>query len=127
MAMEPCIKWKAIKKGNTFYAGFFDSNTRRYVFAHNLIMNPPEGFEVDHIDGNGLNNQRSNLRIVTHRMNCVNRREHREGKLPGITWSKRNQKWIAYIQIDGKRKQLGSFDDKYEAYNTYVNAFLELL
>jgi hypothetical protein len=39
---------------------------------HRIIMNPPKGMEVDHIDGNGLNNQKSNLRVVTHWQNMCN-------------------------------------------------------
>lgn len=55
------------------------------VFMHTLIMNPPKGMEIDHIDGNGLNNQRNNLRIVTHSQNMMNQRSARKYKGVFIT------------------------------------------
>ena len=47
-----------------------------HITMHDLIMQPPDGMVVDHINGNGLDNRRCNLRIVSHRINMLNRRKH---------------------------------------------------
>src|SRR3990167_2833786 len=65
--------------GGLSYARRSNSRGRRprTIYMHRVIMNAPSGLVVDHIDGNGLNNQRSNLRVVTARENLWNRRDKR--------------------------------------------------
>jgi hypothetical protein len=92
---------------------------------HRLIMNAPAGFIVDHGDGNGLNNTRSNLQIVTHSQNCCNRRKTSKpctSKYKGVYWDKRERKWLACIYINGKRIYLGRFDDELQAAKAYDEA-----
>ena len=86
---------------------------------HSVIMNAPKGIQVDHIDGNGLNNQKSNLRLVTNRQNCMNRHQITTSKYPGVTWNKRSRKWVAQAQIDGKHIHIGTFSTEKEAYEAY--------
>ena len=64
-------KWHVckFKHSHTFYAT--STVKRKTVYMHRLIMGNPK--EIDHKDGNGLNNRRSNLRVVTHRTNVLNR------------------------------------------------------
>ena len=73
--------------------------------------------EIDHIDGNKMNCQISNLRLVNSQENSMNRRKRSDNTsgVMGVSWHKRNCKWQAYISKDGKILPLGLFDDKFEA------------
>jgi hypothetical protein len=77
---------------------------------------------VDHVDGNPLNNQRSNLRICTHAENMRNTRLRSDSTtgLKGV--QKFGDIWRARIQVDGKRLELGSFDTPEAAHAAYCNA-----
>ena len=81
-------------------------------------MNTPPGYEVDHIDGNGLNNQKSNLRNCTHKENMWNQHGIRPTNTSGhvgVSWHKQVGKWRAQVQISGKFHHLGLFSTKEEA------------
>jgi len=107
------LKWYAQKDGKTYYA-MYRSPSRKCVAMHRGIMNPNPGFQVDHIDGNGLNNIRENLRVVTHRQNCYNRHFVRsESGYKGVFFRKnRPRKWIAMLIKDGKTHLFGCFKSK---------------
>ena len=77
--------------------------------------------DVDHIDGNGLNNQHSNLRIATRSQNLANRgsQENNTSGYKGVCWNKKLQKWIAKICIKGETIHIGCFIDKFEAARAY--------
>lgn len=88
---------------------------------HNLLLGRVDGFEVDHCDQNGLNNQRSNLRRSTRSQNRANvslRKDNKSG-FKGVCFSERLGKWRAYIQVDGRWKQIGVFANKKEAAKAY--------
>ncbi len=92
------------------------------IRMHRQIMGEPEGLEVDHKYGDGLNNQKQNLRIATHRQNIFNRRMQSNNKsgFIGVSWSKVMDKWYACIDLGHKRtKSLGYFDDRIEAAKVY--------
>src|SRR3989304_2105986 len=62
-------KWSAMRGANTYYAYthiILESGKRTSIAMHRVIMQTPVGYETDHRDRNGLNNQRFNLRICTH-------------------------------------------------------------
>ncbi len=93
---------------------------RRKIFKmHRIIAGAKTGEVVDHIDGNGLNNQRANLRIVTQRQNMLNRKDQRSNII-GIT--KHRDKYWARIRYQGKHISLGLFTDQSEAIEAYKNA-----
>jgi hypothetical protein len=96
---------------------------RKKVAMHNVIMKPSEGFIVDHINGNGLDNRRSNLRIVTRQQNTFNS-VHKGGtsKYKGVALDKESGLWRAYIAKDGKRTWLGRFPDELSAAIAYDKA-----
>lgn len=99
------------------YLGTYNGKAKN-CSLHRWILNPPAGYVVDHINHDTLNNCRSNLRIVTPSQNQVNRRVPKNNKTSGVCgvyWNKRQQKWHARIQYQGKRKHLGMFDDIKEA------------
>lgn len=78
------------------------------ITMHRLILGWPPGL-VDHIDHDGLNNQRANLRLASPRENSAHsRRERGVSGYRGV-WEN-GSKWSAYIRDHGKRKYLGSFD-----------------
>ena len=120
------LKWHAAKGGNTFYAMRGRSDTTRYMHWE-IIGEPPAGLVTDHIDGNGLNNQKHNLRQVTRRQNCQNMVNVKSSsKYPGVHFYKRYGKWQAKITIDGKSKHVGYFDDEIDAFRAYEKAVLNL-
>jgi len=74
--------------------------------------------DVDHIDGNGTNNDTSNLRMATSASNHQAHKKKIEGCSSiyrGVSWDKRGEKWRAQCKIDGKTKNIGSFDTEREA------------
>lgn len=100
----------------------------RNLLLHRLLMNPPPDMVVDHIDGNGLNNRRSNLRVVTQSQNLMNRRKSRgtSSRFKGVSWDSGRYVWQAKICIKSRTKMLGRFHDEYaaaEAYNAAAKLF----
>jgi len=111
------FKWYARKDRKTFYATR-NSNPRKLrlpqIQLHRtLFKDIPNGMEIDHIDGNGLNNQLSNLRIVTKTQNLLNKSVYKSNKsgYRGVYYNKRDKKWCATGKINKIQKNLGSFKD----------------
>ena len=86
----------------------------------------PAGKEMDHINGNRLDNRLENLRLVTSRENNQNRSLHRATGMCGYRWHKRDKKWHARIYINGKHIHLGAFSNENEAQKAY-NIACELI
>lgn len=84
--------------------------------------NIPDNKIVDHIDGNKINNEINNLRLVTHSENSRNSYKHRNGRLLGCYLHKQTNKWHSQLYIQGKQKYLGYFDTELEAYEAYCRA-----
>lgn len=108
------IKSKRIKKNGKW--------TSDAVRMHRLIIEIPEGFEVDHINLNKSDNRRSNLRICTRTENIINRlvQKNNSSGFKGVTWHRRIKKFQARIGVGKKRMHLGYFDcpiDAAKAYN----------
>lgn len=121
------FKWHARKNKNTFYAGTHQKSNDPIILMHRLILNPPKGMQTDHINGNGLDNRKENLRAVTHRQNCQNKHIKKSSRFPGVTWSKQHKKWKAQIEINGKNKHLGNYTSEKEAFESYKKAVNELV
>jgi hypothetical protein len=100
--------------------------TRQYQQRmHRLILGLQCGDkrQGDHINGDTLDNRRSNLRIVTtSRGNNQNRDLHRAGRLPGCCFHKASRKWVARILQFGKRQSLGYYDTEIQANAAYMKA-----
>lgn len=94
----------------------------RPVPMHRLILGyPPKGVEVDHEDGDGLNNQRYNIRLCTRAENAKNRRSvSGQSRFKGV-W-KDKLAWRATIRVDGRKIGLGSFQTQQAAARAYDSA-----
>jgi HNH endonuclease/AP2 domain-containing protein len=97
---------------------------RKCIYMHREIMQAPDGIDVDHVDGNRLNNRRSNLRLATHQQNTFNKGPHRNNTsgIKGVSWHKRLKKWQVQLNVNGKRVGLGYFSEKAEAAKAYERA-----
>lgn len=103
------------------------------IYLHRVILQRILGRElkrndfVDHIDHNGLNNQRSNLRLATNSQNQANQglASHNTSGYKGVSWIKRDKKWRAQISVDGKAISLGHFDNPETAYAAYCEAAIK--
>lgn len=110
-------KWYASESGGKFYAC---RKNRRAVYMHREIVGAPKGMVVDHIDGNELNNRRSNLRVCTVSQNHQNRRRTGgRSKYKGVHLDKKLNKWVAAITLKGRYFHIGYFDDEREAARAY--------
>lgn len=83
------------------------------TMLHRLILDAPSGVEVDHWDGDPLNNRRANIRPVSRKQNRENQRVNARNTsgYRGVYWNKAAGKWQAYIGHNGKSTNLGIFDD----------------
>jgi len=123
------LKWFAHKqsKANTYYAERnikLPDGKRKPIGMHILIMDPPHGHQVDHIDGDGLNNRRSNLRVCVCSQNQGNARIRKDcsSGVKGVSFSKSHKRWRARIQINRNRIGLGWHLTKAEAAKAYAVA-----
>jgi hypothetical protein len=125
-------KWYVVTKDNqTFYAVrmIYINGGKKQILMHREIMKPKAGFVVDHGDGDGLNNTRDNLSIVTAAENSYNKRKclnARSSKYKGVSRRKRDNRWIAIITFKGISINLGFFDDEIKAAKAYDEAAKEL-
>lgn len=93
----------------------------RVVAMHRLLIDAPKGMLVDHIDGNPLNNRKSNLRLATPAQNQYNRwiSKANTSGFRGVSLHKSTGRWRATIRIDGKKVELGLFASAQEASAAY--------
>ncbi len=118
------ISWHAKKDGRNWYAWATLRGTRQKVSLHRFILNPPAGLVVDHIDGNGLNCTRENMRICTRSENSRNSRkkEMTTSRFKGVYWDRRRLKWRVVINVNGKNREQERFDSEEEAARAYDEA-----
>ena len=111
-------QWKWCLGGG--YAVRSHKRTRK-ILLHRLLIKIPKGMEVDHINNNPLDNQKNNLRIVTHHQNIFNtsmRKDNTSG-FKGVSWQANISKWRVQIQIKKQKKHVGYFDDRLKAAKAY--------
>jgi hypothetical protein len=118
-------RWCAAKQGNVFYAQrcITLNKIERMEKMHRFILRIPFGErrEIDHKDGNGLNNTKENLRVSSRSQNTQNGRlsKRNTSGYKGVHEEKSSGKWIAAIMANGIRKNLGRFDNRQEAAKMY--------
>lgn len=95
---------------------------------HRVIAETPAGMETDHINGDGLDNRRANLRHATRSQNRSNQGipRHNTSGRKGVSWDKVSQKWRASIRVHGRSITLGGFTDINSAADAYAKASAEL-
>lgn len=123
--------WHASVRKHTVYAATGHSTKK---LLHRVIASAAfgdgalTGMEIDHVNRNGLDNRRDNLRIVTRSQNMCNAKPRKMSAsgYRGVTWSKAKSKWLAQIQLHGKKRHVGFYDDPKEAADAYERARAEL-
>ena len=115
----PRLKYWKLKFGGKVYV------------AHRIIFLMHRGYlpeQIDHIDGNGLNNDIENLRAATRSQNGSNRgaQKNNTSGFKGVSWHKKAQKWQAQIIADRKHRYLGYFDTPEAAHEAYKAAAIKL-
>ena len=121
------FNWFAVVQSHTVYAVRRVSGVKgkgSKISMHRQIIGATDDIHVDHVDLNGLNNRRENLRIATPQQNCFNRRKTRANTsgFKGVCWNKRCGKWQAGIRINGKTTHLGLFETAEAAHDAYCQA-----
>lgn len=117
-------KWHICFFGKIFYASahIYRDQKRTAILMHRLIMNPGNKL-IDHQDGNGLNNKKSNLRLCNHSQNIANviNQKKSTSKYLGVSKyiSGNWHKWLAQIQKNGKKICIGYFDNEKDAAEAY--------
>jgi len=121
------FKWCAMKGRSSFYAvrkiGIIGKKHNQSM--HVEILN---GKGIDHIDHNGLNNQKSNLRLCSQSENCMNtkKRENTSSIYKGVSFHNCTKKWLAQISINGRHIHIGLFVSEIEAAKAYNKKAIEL-
>jgi len=94
---------------------------RKKIVMHRFILDAPAGMEVDHINGDSLDNQRANIRLCSSAENSRNRgkQANNTSGYKGVFWRKGLEKWQARIRTDGVVVFLGSYDTPEEAARAY--------
>lgn len=111
-------RWKA----NNY--GYAITTNRQKLYMHRMLMKFPKGKIIDHINHDRLDNRKENLRICSIKENLRNRTKNKNNTsgYKGVSWNKIAKKWVSYIRVDGKRINLGYFDDITKAAEAYKTA-----
>jgi hypothetical protein len=95
-----CYKWQATKSGRTWYARRsrrLPNGKYRYVQMHRAIVNASDDVEVDHANGNGLDNRKENLRTCTHARNMAHQRKPLNNTSGYLGVARTGNRWIANV------------------------------
>lgn len=129
------LKWSVAIRNRLAYSqrNIWAGKTRTVAFMHRVIIARMLGRDlasielVDHINGNGCDNRRENLRLATKSQNLSNqgKQQHNTSGFKGVTWHNQRHKWIAQIGSNGKHMYLGVYLTKEEAARAYDIAALK--
>lgn len=120
--------WHAIVTPWTVYAAR-KNKKEGSKSMHSVIFGPlPNGMEIDHIDCNGLNNMKSNLRAASKSQNQRNKKiqKNNSSGFKGVSFDKKNKKWIAFISVKKRAINLGRYRTPDLAHEAYKNAAMRL-
>lgn len=122
------FKWYLLKiVGYTSYA--IRSQNKKTIYLHRDILKPNKNAVVDHLNGDGLDNRRENLRVVSQKENQQNRKSHRSGKLVGVTEYRTKSGKIYYLSFfyhEGKDIYLGCFKTPEDAHKRWKEEEMRL-
>jgi len=115
--------WQATRVKNGWYASRYEPGVRKPILMHRQILGllPGRAPEVDHLNLDGLDNRRINLRTATHSQNLFNhpRRSNNTSGYKGVSYRKDSGKWIAGIMVGGRAIRLGQYADAVTAARAY--------
>lgn len=123
--------FEQLNKHNWFcnggYARRYSSRTdgkRHVIHMHRVITKAPKNLQVDHINGDKLDNRIENLRLCTNSLNMANKpaQKNNTSGFKGVSKHKGTNKWQAVVAVKGKNKYLGIFKTKKQAYSVYKKA-----
>lgn len=119
-------KWRVCFSRGTYYAQRAVKVGKKWtsVMMHRDIIKVGDNMVVDHINHNGLDNRKTNLRPATIAQNAWNRRCKKSG-LTGVTWNKQMRKWRVVVSYQGKRKHIGYFGNEIAAAKAYDKAAIK--
>jgi hypothetical protein len=115
-------KWRIHTKGYVSAVG-------KGELMHRLIMNAKKSQQVDHINGNKLDNRKSNLRLCSNSQNHMNKSKctkEKSSKYKGVYWCKRKKRWRVCIKLNKKKIHIGDYKDEDAAGIAYNNAAIEI-
>jgi hypothetical protein len=121
-------KWHVSKGTRTHYAVrqiCLGGRKTKAVHMHREILNAPHGMYVDHINRNGLDNRKANLRLATRTQNARNRPKTNKktySEYKGVSFRSLHGKWCATIFSNGRNFHLGHFDNQIDAAKAYDKA-----
>ena len=122
-------KWTVVKNKSNNVKGYcqvsFNNSKVKYhtiVWILTTGEDIPEGMQIDHINGNKVDNRFENLRLVTNRENNQNKKAHRQGKLVGCCFDNHANKYMSRIRIGKKIIYLGHYKTEQEAHKVYLIA-----
>lgn len=121
-------KWYCSSRGYA-RSNAWDGKKGYTISMHRLVNHTPNGYQTHHVNGDTLDNRKSNLRTVTatqHHQSNQRLGINNHSGYRGVGWNKNTHKWRARIQKDGKLIHLGLFDTPQEANKTYLQAAKEL-
>lgn len=119
------FNWHALVGNNTVYATRKKPNgAGETEYLHRIITNAPDGKDVDHIDHDGLNNRKANLRVCLRSENLWNKKmsKYSTSGYKGVGWHKASSSWQARLCVNGTRKHLGLFATSEDAHIVHQKA-----
>ncbi|MBW8041200.1 MAG: endonuclease [Planctomycetes bacterium] len=124
-------KWHLVRSPRSDYAArciTIGKGRQKHIAMHRVIMNAWDGQFIDHINHNGLDNRKANLRLASMAQNSWNKRKQRgkhSSKYKGVSWFARAKKWQARIQANGTKIFLGNFTKEIDAAKAYDRAAIK--